>query len=182
MQVSFCPFNQSIKLRRKRGDLFWIFKTTQDNNKRSPSREEEKSLKAFCFFFYFFFFHKQERRTSVYMYVCVCVWYHLPKYWSKNVKATKNKRVELSNQSAHTASLFFSTLIDNFFKVFEPKSPDPFYYIIVRNVRKLYWSVHFTLVKPFNWCKMSRSELFFTLQNVPSCPICTGKLGSCLGV
>ena len=72
MQVSFCPFNQSIKLRRKRGDLFWIFKTTQDNNKRSPSREEEKSLKAFCFFFYFFFFHKQERRTSVYMYVCVC--------------------------------------------------------------------------------------------------------------
>ena len=43
MQVSFCPFNQSIKLRRKRGDIFFEFsrrhKTTTNEALRGKKRK-----------------------------------------------------------------------------------------------------------------------------------------------
>ena len=67
MQVSFCPFNQSIKLRRKRG-IFFEFsrrhKTTTNEALRGKKRKVWKLSASSS--------SSSTRRTSVCMYVCVC--------------------------------------------------------------------------------------------------------------
>ena len=81
MQVSFCPFNQSIKLRRKRGIFFLNF---QDDTRQQQTKPFEGRREKSESFLLLLLLLSQEEPACVCMCVCGTIYRSIdPKMWKQ---------------------------------------------------------------------------------------------------